>query len=212
MPAFARQATDPARGGLGEPRQVKSLSIERTLWLSIAMLLGLAMAAQPTRAATFIDGSTLAVAHGQSDTTIYRLGVRKDWASQWQAPGGLQTRGYWEARLGYWDGERRRGSHNSLWELSLTPVLRLAPSSTREGGVSPYLEGGVGLHLLSHTSIANRQFSTAFQFGSLIGTGLRFGTRGRYQLGYRFQHISNASIKTPNSGMNLHEISFSVAY
>jgi opacity protein-like surface antigen len=71
-------------------------------------------------------------------------------------------------------------------------------------GVSPYAEAGIGPHLLSETSLGYKQYSTAFQFGSLIGFGLGFGDKGQYELSYRFQHISNNDIKTPNNGINLH--------
>jgi len=33
---------------------------------------------------------------------------------------------------------------------------------------------------------------------------LGFGRHGQYELGYRYQHISNAGIKRPNDGLNLH--------
>ena len=48
--------------------------------------------------------------------------------------------------------------------------------------------------------------STAFQFGNHIGVGYRFGAKGSYDLGYRFQHLSNASIKRPNAGINFNQV------
>jgi hypothetical protein len=48
--------------------------------------------------------------------------------------------------------------------------------------------------------------STAFQFGSHIGLGYRFGAKRSYEIGYRFQHISNAGIKKPNPGINFHQV------
>ena len=66
-----------------------------------------------------------------------------------------------------------------------------------------YAEAGIGAHLLSETQINDhRRFSTAFQFGDHVGVGLRFGQRGEYDLGYRFQHLSNADIKKANDGIN----------
>jgi len=38
----------------------------------------------------------------------------------------------------------------------------------------------------------------------MLGFGLGFGEKGQYELSYRYQHISNGDIKTPNNGMNLH--------
>ena len=63
------------------------------------------------------------------------------------------------------------------------------------------------MHLLSATSLnAQRQFSTAFQFGDHVGVGVRFGDKGKYELGYRYQHFSNAGIKEPNQGVNYNEV------
>ena len=59
------------------------------------------------------------------------------------------------------------------------------------GLAGPYLEAGIGVHLLSHTSIGDKRISTAFQFGDHLGVGYRFGAKGSYDLGYRFQHLSN---------------------
>jgi len=80
---------------------------------------------------------------------------------------------------------------------------------TNPGAVAPYLEAAVGLHLLSHTSVSlERRFSTAFQFGNHLGLGLRFGSQRAFDLGYRFQHLSNAGIKRPNQGINFHQVRF----
>jgi hypothetical protein len=39
-----------------------------------------------------------------------------------------------------------------------------------------------------------------------IGLGCRFGGKRSYEVGYRFQHMSNAGIKRPNAGMNFHQL------
>ena len=53
--------------------------------------------------------------------------------------------------------------------------LRAAAGS----GVSYYIEAGIGVHLLSRTTIDERQMSTAFQFGELVGAGINFGDKRR---------------------------------
>jgi len=89
----------------------------------------------------------------------------------------------------------------------VTPVFRWCQS--RQATVSPYLEAGIGAHLLSRTSLnGERKFGTAFQFGSHLGVGIRFGPRHAYDLTYRFRHLSNASIRSPNNGINFSEIRF----
>ncbi len=74
--------------------------------------------------------------------------------------------------------------------------------------LSGYVEGGAGIHLLSHTRIDERVFSTSFQFGELLGAGVNFGDREQYSIGVRIQHISNGRIKEPNDGITFGEIRF----
>ena len=179
---------------------------------AVGAALALFLAAATPATAADIAGLTIAGADGQSDTETLRLGIRSYWDRLWFTAGDWQVGGYWEAQLGYWDSDKSGARHDELAEISLTPVFRLEPKGARAGGFSPYLEGGIGLHLLSSTSIGNRKLSTMVQFGSLVGAGFRFGDAGRYQIGYRFQHVSNASIKSPNDGMNLNEIRFAVDF
>jgi len=40
----------------------------------------------------------------------------------------------------------------------------------------------------------------------MVGIGAQFGAKQQYQAGYRFQHLSNASIKKPNPGINFNQI------
>jgi hypothetical protein len=42
--------------------------------------------------------------------------------------------------------------------------------------------------------------------------GLGFGDKGRYELMYRYQHLSNADIEDPNQGINLHLVSFGYVF
>jgi lipid A 3-O-deacylase len=104
------------------------------------------------------------------------------------------------AQLSYWHAQVHPTDNGSLWDAGLTPVLRwLWPGAT---AVQPYVEAGVGVHLLSHTRINNdRVLSTAFQFGENAGTGIAFGEQHRFELGVYVQHESNARIKQPNNGL-----------
>lgn len=109
------------------------------------------------------------------------------------------------AQIGCQDSDEGNTRGDNLWELALTPVFRLAPKET--SGFSPYLEAGIGGHVLSDTRIGKRELSTAWQFGSHIDVGLRFGDCG---IGYRFQRLSNGSIKAPNDGISFHTLSISM--
>jgi opacity protein-like surface antigen len=154
--------------------------------------------------AAAIDSMSIELGHGE-DVDMGRVGIQWDWDKKWFADSAWHLTGYWDLQVGYWNGDKGRNSLNDeIWDLGFTPVFRLEPSNP--GSVAPYVEAGIGAHLLSETKINDKQFSTAFQFGDHIGAGLRFGDRHAYELGYRFQHLSNASIKRPNDGINFHQV------
>ena len=105
-----------------------------------------------------------------------------------------------DAQLAYWRSQERPTPNPFLWDASLTPMLRWA--SPAQSGPRFFVEGGIGIHLLSHTRINNdRNFTTAFQFGELGGIGFSFGPAGEYELGVYVEHVSNADIKKPNDGL-----------
>ena len=118
---------------------------------------------------------------------------------------------YGTAGVTLWHGRDAHPRVRWLADLSAYPVLRLdlAPASS----VSPYVEGAVGVHLLSHTRINERRtLSTAFQFGELLGAGIVFGARRQYDVGVLLQHVSNGSIKVPNDGLTTVNLVFRYAF
>jgi hypothetical protein len=54
------------------------------------------------------------------------------------------------------------------------------------------------------TELGDRNFDIPFSFGDHLGAGLRFGTEGEFDLGYRYQHLSNLSLGDSSPGMNFH--------
>jgi len=65
-----------------------------------------------------------------------------------------------------------------------------------------YWEAGFGGYLLSKTiNNDENRVPSAFEFGSHIGAGLRFGQRHPH--GVAIQHLSNAGIVQPNGGIDL---------
>ena len=141
---------------------------------------------------------------GRNNTKMYRLGLQNKWERTWLNDGAWYVGGYWDAELAYMESDHKNSQNDDLYDLGLTPVFRLQRDASLSSGVSPYAEFGIGPHLISETRLGKQQYSTALQFGSLIGFGVGFGDKGQYELSYRLQHISNADIKTPNQGMNLH--------
>jgi hypothetical protein len=134
-----------------------------------------------------------------------RVGVQWDWNKKLVEAGNWHLGGYWESDFGYWANNSPAKTHSTILDIGFTPVFRV--QQTTLSTVSPYVELGVGFHFLSATSLSpQRQFGTSFQFGDHVGGGLRFGDKGRYDIGYRYQHMSNAGIKGPNQGINFHEL------
>lgn len=162
-------------------------------------LAGLVLGASLAAPAAAEYRTELATGWGGDDTQLVRLGIARDWQRAWFTDGDWQVSGYWLAQIGYWNSDRHNRDNDNLWEVGLTPVLRLAPKAAT--GLRPYLEAGIGGHVLSDTRIGQRELSTAWQFGSHVGAGLHCGP---LEIGYRFQHLSNASIKQPNDGIDFH--------
>ena len=151
---------------------------------------------------------SMSVELGTSDSSnasvdLVRLGVQWNWAKRFDLGPNWHVGGFWDLSAGYWNNDSRRRTSSGLADVGFTPVLRLQP--TNPGGFAPYLEAGSGAHLLSKSSVSDeRRLGTLFQFGSHLGVGVRFGTKQAFDLAYRYQHVSNASIKHPNDGINFH--------
>jgi hypothetical protein len=131
------------------------------------------------------------------DTDVVRLTYRRPLSSdaqRWWWPQQLQLGvGTWRVRE--LDGPTRR------YDASVTPVWR------REGARG-YIEGGIGVYLLSHTiNNETHRLPSSLQFGSHLGAGLTFG---KTSVGLALQHLSNAGIKEPNGGINFYLLTVSV--
>lgn len=185
----------------GDP--IKSIPFMRSLLLAVCFLV-----AMPSARA--VDGVSLEL--GTSDSSnasvdMGRVGIQWNWAKRWSLGSEWHIGGYWDLSVGYWSNNSRDRTNSGVFDLGFTPVFRL--QQTNPGALAPYLEAAIGFHLLSETSVSTeRRFGSAFQFGDHVGLGLRFGPRRAFDLGYRYQHLSNAGIKQPNQGINFHQLRF----
>lgn len=158
---------------------------------------------------TTVKAIGIAVEYASSDDkphAVERGGIALQWpwAKQWNVFDSWSLGGYFETSFTYWDGERRRGGSESLGDFGLmVPVLRLQRQAPVIGMI-PYVEVGTGIHVLTNTRVGDKDMDIPFTFGSHLGGGLRFGEQGRYEIGYRFQHLSNAGLGDPNPGINFH--------
>lgn len=187
------------------------MNIKQPAWAGFLLLMVSSVGAQPFEGIT-VDSLSFSLGQGQGDADIYRIGMQNNWSRSWFSEGDWHVSGYWNLEAGHWHSNKRGGHEDNVFELALTPVFRLEQKSANTGHYSPYLEGGIGLHLIGPTSIGDRSLSSAFQLGSHVGAGIRFGEQGKYDLGYRYQHISNSSLDQPNDGLDLHTISFGMNY
>jgi lipid A 3-O-deacylase len=120
---------------------------------------------------------------------------REDIYPQW----GWQLDRTWTARVMYWNAEHPQPFGKHLWDASFIPTLRL--SERRFEAAQPFVEAGIGAHLLSATALDNRSLSTAFQFGEQLAVGIRIPGRVPLTFSVRAEHVSNGRIKQPNSGV-----------
>ncbi len=84
----------------------------------------------------------------------------------------------------------------------------LAPDTWK---FQPYLKGGVGvIYLTQHF----RYQATQFNFTEFLGLGTHYFLKKNFALTleYRYRHISNADIKTPNRGIETHIGLFGASY
>ena len=143
---------------------------------------------------------------------MVRLSLQKHWQQRWFTHGNWYLTGYWELGFGYWHGRTGSTGRSHIEAVDFRPVLRLQRKVSSRDATQFYVEAGVGPALVSATHIDNLQFSTAFQFGSHIGAGIRFGPDHRYDLAYRFMHYSNADIKKPNDGISFSVVQLAVRF
>lgn len=179
--------------------QQAAISHRRPRYLILAALLAAGVSAP-----AFADPA-VHVAWGRDtkhDINKYEIGINWDSGFSYGNPDGWLAKLQWEVELAQWDA-RSGPNRRNVTELGFSPIIRIEKRGW--GTVIPFVEGSIGVRLLSHTSTSdNHQFSTAFQFSDMIGLGVAFGPKAAAEAGFRFQHISNASIKAPNPGTNFY--------
>ena len=153
-----------------------------------------------------LDTVLLELGTSESDEDAERYGgaLRWDLGGPWLKTGDWNLGASVEFSVAYWDGEEGRTGEDSLVDFGLTPVLRYQRNPA--GGFAPFAELGVGAHVHTEDGIGNKNFDIPFSFGNHFGVGARFGAQSRYELVYRFQHLSNAGLGDDNPGINFHAI------
>lgn len=135
------------------------------------------------------------------DVDKYEVGINFNTPIQYGNPNGWLFRLQAEMNIAGWD--TRGGTHEQdLAEFGLSPILRF---EKRGGYFVPFIEGSVGARILSHAGTSDQhRMGSAFQFSDMVGVGVGCGKNAATEIGFRFQHVSNASIKEPNPGSNFY--------
>jgi lipid A 3-O-deacylase len=94
-------------------------------------------------------------------------------------------------------------------EVGCSFLLKYADHITSR--IAPYIEGGFGI---IYTTQHTRKQGTQYNFLSQVGVGLQFFLNEKFALtgGYRFRHMSNAGIDSPNRGINHHFALLGLSY
>jgi hypothetical protein len=168
----------------------------KTIWLILVLLLGI-FSPRPGRAEEtnwtavgFRVG--ISATEQRGDFTQYEVfatyGLPWSWqpASTW----ALSTRIHFSAGA-------LRGGGETGFIGSVGPNIALSMV-----GGHILLDGGISPALLSKHEFGQEDFGGPVQFVSHVGISFKLGTN--LGVGYRFQHMSNASIYDQNPGLELH--------
>lgn len=162
--------------------------------------------------------SPAAPARAEGMEVLARYG--QDGGSYESAGLGLRFGSWWAKDLGGWKATLRpelelnhfrfSGTASGPDNLNEAGGMGLLRFDRGTGGVQPYGEIGLGLAYFSHDRLGEKNFSTHYQFSEHLGLGMEFAER--WFAGYRFSHYSNADIKKPNNGMDLHQLVIGVRF
>jgi lipid A 3-O-deacylase len=116
------------------------------------------------------------------------------WERKWAFGEDWRLGGYMEFSTGGWRGTEQ------VTTLAALPVFRIERSYS---AVVPYVEGGIGLNLLSQVEAGSgRPSASRLQIGDHVGAGLRFGEQRRHEIGLRLQRLSDGGVARPSPGLS----------
>lgn len=88
------------------------------------------------------------------------------------------------------------GWNTTAFVGTLGPALRIGNKK-----FPVFVEGGCNPTMLSRHQFGPNDYGCNFQFTTYGGVGVTLGER--WELGFRFQHMSNAHVAEPNPGLNM---------
>lgn len=181
----------------------------------VGLFLGAITIIQPIDPVYARLGVAFSSGEGIQDITPYRLAINWDFDRIWRHDQEWGLNAIWETSFAHWHagkippGATGDDTIDELQAMTTGPVLRWQRKNRLDTlKIAPYFELGIGASWLSETTIGGRRLSLHFQFEDNVGVGFRFGRTQQYDFTLRAFHYSNASIKRPNSGVNIAMISF----
>ncbi|NOX76214.1 MAG: acyloxyacyl hydrolase [Gammaproteobacteria bacterium] len=151
----------------------------------------------------------LAEVGGGDHINVVRIGARWDWKEDLLDVFGWKVDTYWQLEFSKWQSTRDASQDGSSVTAGLIPVFRFVGKQNR---FRPYIDVGVGVNVFSVSRLEDHQFGSNFQFSDVFGFGVHFGNRNQWELGYKFQHYSNGSVRVPNKGINFSFLTLSYMY
>lgn len=190
---------------------MKKIALLSTLGLTIGLLSSSLVYANPRSP---YAPTSVSVGYGRfgidtlashpNNLQVIQLGAQWDWHKHWLPLGQWFLGGFWSLQASYLHAEKKKPTQNqNMLALSGAPIFYWKRAPYASTTIAPYVEAGVGIAVVSHKSIGTSEISTLYQFESRVGVGMQFGSKQQYDLAVAYGHISNASIKTPNSGIDI---------
>lgn len=172
-----------------------------TGWLGPGLIWAAILGANPAHAEPELDlagGKVIAGARfGLSHTPhVHHAEAFTDWRLpwSWELGRGFGLDSYLAGSLG-WLGDDREGAVTG----SLGPAFRLTYA-----GLPVSVVGGSSPTFIGRNRFGPLNLGSAFQFTSHLGVA--WAVFPRLELGYRFQHMSNAGIDDDNPGLDSHVV------
>jgi hypothetical protein len=167
----------------------------KVMFLLITLLLGLMLCGTSHADNTWTVGFRGGVSEGDvddEDFQQYELYINYVLPWRWQSTGGWFLNTHLNGTAG-----ALRGAGETGFIGSLGPGIAVG-----KAGIPVVLAIGVSPTVLSKDHFDDAELGGKFHFTSHLGVFFQLGQR--WELGYRFQHMSNAGLKKTNPGLDMH--------
>ena len=132
-----------------------------------------------------------------------RLALTADWKKVLIDNSYFSISGHTEFMVNRWYSTNKSSQNQEGYIYAITPMFTYTFKDIKVSNYNLYTEFGIGLAYMDNSMVEDREKSTQFQFADSIGVGFK---STNYQIGYRFTHISNLNIGTPNPSLDFHQI------